>query len=299
MSLARSDPAIPALVSTGRPQYDRAISAFSEWNSGRPVTLARIAGYLEEQKKSKRFEAATLRLHKVALRKSFMASVPVEARGNVRFVSDTETIFRAMKMPTPKKTLRASKYISEEETDVFGDYLSEHSAKLELLFLFLYHSAARISEARGIRLTDCRRMRKSVEIRISGKGSKMRTVTIPVGLFDRIMRETKPRVYLFEGRRPGHPMSRTNAWTLIHRHSIRALGRPISPHVLRHARATHLLNAGVGVQKVSVFLGHGDITTTTRFYLHGELSPDEAMKTAEDVLKYASRKKKDDHRATG
>jgi len=114
-------------------------------------------------------------------------------------------------------------------------------------------------------------------VRIVGKGSKERLV--PVGdealaWLQRYLREARPvllaaraSAVLFPGR-AGRAMTRQTFWHRIKRHAAAAgIRKPLSPHTLRHAFATHLLNHGADLRVVQMLLGHSDLSTT-QIYTH-------------------------------
>ena len=144
-------------------------------------------------------------------------------------------------------------------------------AMLELM----YGSGLRVSE-----LVDIASLRVSLSenvLRVVGKGSKERLV--PFGAeaghwLQRYLAES--RSVILAGQRSdalfvtarGGAMTRQMFWTLVKRHAATAgIMVPLSPHTLRHAFATHLLNHGADLRAVQLLLGHADIATTT-IYTH-------------------------------
>ena len=114
-------------------------------------------------------------------------------------------------------------------------------------------------------------------IRVTGKGNKTRLV--PLGeeacfWIDQYVKKSRDLIlkqkqskYLFVTSRGG-PMSRQAFWYLIKRYAgISGITQPLSPHVIRHAFATHLLNHGADLRVVQMLLGHSDISTT-QIYTH-------------------------------
>jgi integrase/recombinase XerD len=114
-------------------------------------------------------------------------------------------------------------------------------------------------------------------LRVTGKGSKERMVPFGAEAHAWLRR------YIAEGRQAilkgqasgalfvtarGGPMTRQMFWTLVKRHAAAAgITAPLSPHTLRHAFATHLLNHGADMRAVQMLLGHAEISTTT-IYTH-------------------------------
>jgi integrase/recombinase XerD len=163
-----------------------------------------------------------------------------------------------------------------------GQAALRDSALLELL----YGTGARISEAIGLDLDDLRMAGESrsaempATVRLSGKGSKQRLV--PVGSFARAAVEAylvraRPALASAAGRITASPalflnarggrLTRQGAWGVLRQAAARAGIADVSPHVLRHSFATHLLDGGADVRVVQELLGHASVTTTQVYTL--------------------------------
>ncbi|HEY6722137.1 MAG TPA: tyrosine-type recombinase/integrase, partial [Burkholderiales bacterium] len=139
----------------------------------------------------------------------------------------------------------------------------------------LYASGLRVSELTRLKLIEV-----SFDmgvVRIFGKGSKERLVPLGEEALDwlaRYSKEARPALlknrssdYMFVTGR-GVPMTRQAFWFLIKKRAAAAIpGKALSPHTLRHAFATHLLNHGADLRVVQLLLGHADISTT-QIYTH-------------------------------
>ena len=139
----------------------------------------------------------------------------------------------------------------------------------------LYASGLRVSELVTLKAPQV--SRDMGVVRVMGKGSKERLVPLgeeALAWLARYLREARPALLagqasedLFVTAR-GAAMTRQAFWQLIKRYAARAtLGKSVSPHTLRHAFATHLLNHGADLRVVQLLLGHSDISTT-QIYTH-------------------------------
>lgn len=144
-------------------------------------------------------------------------------------------------------------------------------AMLELL----YACGLRVSELVGVKVTEV--SLSDGVVRITGKGSKTRLVPMgeeAVDWISRYLNEARPDILqkrlcdaLFVTNR-GDAMTRQAFWYLIKRYALLVgINKHMSPHVLRHAFATHLLNHGADLRVVQMLLGHSDISTT-QIYTH-------------------------------
>ena len=139
----------------------------------------------------------------------------------------------------------------------------------------LYATGLRVSELVELR-TSSVSMRQGL-VRVVGKGDRERLVPlgeVALDWLDRFVRG--PRSEILDGRvseavfpsRRGDAMTRQAFWGIIKRHAARAgIVRPVTPHTLRHAFATHLLNHGADLRVIQLLLGHRDISTT-QIYTH-------------------------------
>lgn len=139
----------------------------------------------------------------------------------------------------------------------------------------LYATGLRVSELVGLSMGQVG-LHQGV-LRVIGKGNKERLVPFGEDAADwltRYLRETRPAILgqrnseaVFPTAR-GRAMTRQAFWYLVKRHAGRAgIRRALSPHTLRHAFATHLLNHGADLRVVQMLLGHSDISTT-QIYTH-------------------------------
>lgn len=182
-----------------------------------------------------------------------------------------------IEMPKQGRHLPAS--LTEEEVEALlqapdvGNPLGlRDRAMLELL----YATGLRVSELVGVRLGEVS-LQNGV-IRITGKGGKERLTPIGEEAHDWIqayLRDARPLLmqgkaldeHVFVTTR-GAAMTRQMFWVLIQRYALESgITRHISPHTLRHAFATHLLNHGADLRVVQMLLGHSDLSTT-QIYTH-------------------------------
>jgi integrase/recombinase XerD len=139
----------------------------------------------------------------------------------------------------------------------------------------LYATGLRVSELVNLRHAQVN-LNQGV-LRVTGKGNRERLVPLGAEAIDWLQRfqsDARREIlgslqtdFLFPTRR-GTRMTRQAFWNLIKRHARAAgIGKPLSPHTLRHAFATHLLNHGADLRVVQMLLGHSDLSTT-QIYTH-------------------------------
>ncbi len=183
-----------------------------------------------------------------------------------------------LRLKSARQAPRFPKTLSEQNVEALlaaPDVNTALGLRDRTMLELMYASGLRVSELVLLKSIEVG-MNEGV-LRITGKGNKTRLV--PFGEEARGWIER----YLADGRGTilggkvadalfvtslGGPMTRQMFWTLIKKYALRAgINAPLSPHTLRHAFATHLLNHGADLRVVQLLLGHADISTT-QIYTH-------------------------------
>ena len=184
-----------------------------------------------------------------------------------------------LRVKAPKLPRRLPKNLSEAQVDALLD-APDTETRLGMrdraMLETLYATGLRVSELIGLELAQV-----SLDmgvVRVLGKGRKERLVPLGEEAIDWLERYlASARAELANGAKTNAvfltarrgPLTRQAFWRLIKRHALKAgiAANSLSPHTLRHAFATHLLNHGADLRVVQLLLGHSDITTTT-IYTH-------------------------------
>ena len=179
---------------------------------------------------------------------------------------------------SPKQWSTLPKYLDREEIEKLiaaPDGSKPRDLRDRAMLELLYATGLRVSELCGLELSAIER-RMGV-LKVIGKGNKQRMVPFgePAGIaLDRYLATGRPALlkgraskYLFVTAR-GSAMTRQTFWTLLRNHGHRVgIFRRLTPHVVRHSFATHLVEGGADLRSVQIMLGHADISTT-QVYTH-------------------------------
>ena len=259
------------LAASSLASYRRDLAAWAQWLGARGMLDADrgdVEGWLAGQFRA-RAKATSVARRLSTLRRFYRLQIE---RGTLR--EDPTTRVRA-----PKKPRQLPKLLSEAQVEAL---LMAPAAEATLglrdraMLETLYATGLRVSELVGLRMSQV-----SLDmgvVRVVGKGSKERLVPLgdeAVSWLQRYLKDARPALagdgkseFMFLTARQA-PMTRQAFWALIKRYALKSAIAPaaLSPHVLRHAFATHLLNHGADLRVVQLLLGHADITTTT-IYTH-------------------------------
>lgn len=258
--------------------YRRDLSLFSVWLSSRSslqsvltdVSDQDINAYMADQHAQTKASTANRRL--TVFKRFFRWAL------RERMIEVDPTI----KLRSAKQGLRLPKSLTETQVEALLAAPNTQTplglrdrAMLELI----YASGLRVSELVGLKVFNLG-LNEGV-LRVLGKGNKERLVPYGevAGLWlERYMKGARAQLLIgrandalfvtSRGSRSGGAMSRVMFWSLVKKYArIAGITQALSPHTLRHAFATHLLNHGADLRSVQLLLGHADISTTT-IYTH-------------------------------
>ena len=169
-------------------------------------------------------------------------------------------------IPMPKRPLNLPIVLSPEQVVRFLACVA--STKHRAILTTIYASGLRVSETVALRPADIDSSRMVLRVD-QGKGRKDRYVMLSPRLLE-VLRDywriERPKPWLFPGDGTDHHISK-NAVEQACQKAHRACGidKPVTPHSLRHAFATHLLEAGTDVRRIQLLLGHRSLATTSRY----------------------------------
>lgn len=255
--------------------YRRDLTLLSQWLSARSldlgaVTEVQLQSYFADRHAGTKATTANRRLtvfkryFRWALRERLMTADPT------------------LKMLSAKQALRVPKTLTEAQVEALlaaPDTAQALGVRDRTMLELMYASGLRVSEL--VSLTVLNINTNDGVLRILGKGSKERLVPFGQEAAQWLRRYLAgPRAELLAGKasqdlfvtargvNAGSAMSRVMFWMLVKKYAQAAgIHAPLSPHTLRHAFATHLLNHGADLRAVQMLLGHADISTTT-IYTH-------------------------------
>jgi len=240
------------------------------------MTLARagaddLRSYLRDQ--SRKGQSTRTVARRLAAIRSYLRFLTTEGR-------EVNAILAQLERPKPERSL--PKVLSRAQVNELiaaPDPKSPMHLRDVAILELLYASGLRASELCDLKVRDVNLQVSCV--RVLGKGMKERIV--PLGAAARIacekyLADCRPRLLrdpsverMFISR-SGRPLERIALWMLVEKHGRRSgLLKHISPHVLRHCFATHLLGGGADLRVVQELLGHSDISTT-QIYTHVDTS---------------------------
>ena len=221
---------------------------------------------------------------------SYIASRRGRASSAARLVSSLKRFYQycvrerrmqadpTLKLDPPKRAPRFPKTLSEADVEALlaaPDTATARGLRDRAMLETLYATGLRVSELVALKTFEANL--DAGVVRVLGKGAKERLVPLGEEAVAWIVRYAgTSRAELLRGRTSdalfvttrGEGMTRQAFWQLIRRYGRRAIpGKALSPHVLRHAFATHLINHGADLRVVQLLLGHADISTT-QIYTH-------------------------------
>ncbi|RYF44019.1 MAG: site-specific tyrosine recombinase XerD [Comamonadaceae bacterium] len=251
--------------------YRRDLSLYARWLAGRGLALpatgeADLNAYFTERHDQTRATSANRRL--TVFKRYFRWAL------RERLIDADPTL----KLQSARQPLRVPKTLSEAQVEsLLGapDTATPLGLRDRTMLEVMYASGLRVSELVTLKTFNVG-MNEGV-LRVLGKGAKERLVPFGQVARDWIGRYLgEARAAILAGQQSddlfvtarGHGMTRNMFWVIV-RNNARTAGitAPLSPHTLRHAFATHLLNHGADLRAVQMLLGHADISTTT-IYTH-------------------------------
>ncbi|MDR1189231.1 MAG: site-specific integrase [Bifidobacteriaceae bacterium] len=231
------------------------------WEDFAPAVIEEFLSWLETEKRS----SAATRNQRLAAIKAFLRYTQAQSPELIDTAAPVLAI-RSKKAPEP-----AIRYLSIEQIKLLLDEAERSGGTRDLaLITLLYDTAARVQEIADLRVGDLA-LAKPATAQLTGKGRKTRVVPLTpqaAAIVARHVDRAGPEKPVFTNR-SGRPIGRGGITWILQRHANAvaearpsAMPRNITPHVLRHSKAMHLLEHGVNLINIRDLLGHASVVTT-------------------------------------
>ena len=188
----------------------------------------------------------------------------------------THTLSRKIaieRIPFPRRERKLPLILSREEVKALLE--APNKVRQRTLLAVLYGAGLRVSEVTQLKASDIDSARNVLWVR-QGKGRKDRQTLLPAKLLELLRcywRTQRPNGWLFPGSDPTRPISPKAVFLACRKAAQKAgIPKPVHPHLLRHAFATHLLESGVNLRTIQILLGHANLETTARYLQVADVS---------------------------
>lgn len=249
-------------------------------------TISAFLEYLEK----KRHNSIRTRNVRFAAMRSFMKYAAARDPASLPIIQ------RVLAIPLKRFARPAVRYLSRDEVTAIlnaPDASTWSGQRDRILFALLYNTGARVSEIVALRRTDVR-LDSSRSVQLTGKGRKHRVVPLWKSTAKQLREWMKqidpaPDAHVFPNR-DGRPLSRSGVEKRLRKavrratdHCVTLRNKRLSPHTFRHTTAMHLLQAGVDITVIALWLGHESIETTHQYVEANLAMKDRALSKVEEI----------------
>ena len=230
--------------------YVQSMKQFQDWLGKSPIHMSTdtVRQYLIFLKRNKKLAARTINIHLYAL-KTF----------NEFFLPESAIMTPFKRLKTP---IRQVKIISSQQ--VFAMVEATGNLKHKAIVMVLYSAGLRVDECINLKVTDIDSNR--MVIHVMGKGQRERYALLSpktLTVLREYYRKYRPTSWLFAGQIPGSHIGARAVGEAVRNSALKALiTTPVTPHILRHSFATHLLERGESLLVIQRLLGHANVSTT-------------------------------------
>ena len=235
--------------------YVECVSRFSKHFKVSPMELGNchIKEFLLHLRNDRKLEPKTINLHLYSIKGFYKVFIPKQP----------EIIDGLQRMKEP---IKRPVVLSRQEADLLIE--SAKNLKMKAIVAVLYSSGIRLAECVNLKIIDVDSSRMVLHI-VNGKGGKDRFAILSPRthlILREYFRQYRPSVYLFEGYIKDRPLTQRRYQDYVcNAAKLAGITKHVSPHLLRHTFATHLLESGVPLKVIQDLLGHATIRTTAEY----------------------------------